>query len=183
MTVVELVLAVHDVLDHAGIAHAFGGALALAYYSEPRGTLDVDVNVFAPFAEAAGVVKEFESLDLAPARPPEQWLPIAGVRLSRTGEAVALDLFFSLDERYDEVSRRSQPFPFGPDRKVLPFLSAEDLAVFKLSFGRDKDWVDLRQLARRQPPLDIAYIERQLLALRGPTMNPRLARLRALIRG
>ena len=32
----------------AGIPHAFGGALALAYYAEPRATIDIDVNVFVP---------------------------------------------------------------------------------------------------------------------------------------
>ncbi|GAC1598326.1 MAG: hypothetical protein NVS3B21_23740 [Acidimicrobiales bacterium] len=54
--------------------------------------------------------------------------------------------------------------------------------MFKLSFGRPKDWVDLRSLCTRTPDLDVAYVERQLLALRGPTMHPRLSRFRALLR-
>ena len=48
MTFAQTVLAVHDHLIGAGVEHAFGGALALAYYAEPRATADVDVNVFAP---------------------------------------------------------------------------------------------------------------------------------------
>ncbi|GAC1588103.1 MAG: hypothetical protein NVS3B21_03560 [Acidimicrobiales bacterium] len=54
--------------------------------------------------------------------------------------------------------------------------------MFKLSFGRDKDWVDLRAVCLGTPALDVPYIERQLLAIRGPTMHPRLARFRAMLR-
>ncbi len=72
--------------------------------------------------------------------------------------------------------------PFGPDRRLLPFLSAEDLTLFKLSFGRPKDWVDVTAIAGDRPDLDVDYIERQLVELRGPSMYPRLARLRSLLR-
>ena len=176
-------MAVHDHLDGLGVPHAFGGALALAYYVEPRGTIDVDVNVFVAFASASEIVSSFAALGYAPERPAEDWVPIAGVRLVRAGEPPMLDLFFSLDERYDDIARRVRRFPFGSEGSELPFLSAEDLALFKLSFGRDKDWVDLRRLAAAHPELDIEYIEHQLIGLRGPTMYPRLARLRRLTRG
>lgn len=182
MNIPVLVAQVSATLEVLDIAHAFGGALALAYYAEPRGTIDVDVNVFAPVASAAPVVAAFEQMDLRAAEPPERWLPLAGVRLVRAADQATVDLFFSLDEAYDEICSRTRNFPFGPDRKELPFLSAEDLSLFKLSFGRPKDWVDLRSLCAAQPGLDVAYIERQLLALRGPTMHPRIVRLRALLR-
>ena len=162
--------------------HAFGGALALAYYAEPRGTIDVDVNVFVPFSRAADIVETLRVMDLAPDRPASEWSAIAGVRLTRPGEPAPLDLFFSVDDHYDEIARRIRRFPFGADRRELPFLSAEDLALFKLSFGRDRDWVDLRRLAASVPDLDLDYVERQLLALRGPTMYPRLARFRRIVR-
>ena len=43
----ERLLAVHDSLTDAALPHAFGGAIALAYCTEePRGTRDLDVNVF-----------------------------------------------------------------------------------------------------------------------------------------
>lgn len=162
--------------------HAFGGALALAYYAEPRGTVDVDVNVFVPFDEANDVVNGFATLGFTPEQPPDQWSPAAGVRLLPAQGTTPLDLFFSLDASYDEIARRKLWFPFGADRRPLPFLSAEDVVIFKLSFGRDKDWVDLRRLVAGVPTIDLAYIERQVLGLRGSTMHPRLARLRAITR-
>ena len=154
----------------------------MAYYAEPRGTIDVDVNVFVPFERATEIVAGLEDLGFTPANPPDQWLPIAGVRLVQAGDPAMLDLFFSIDERYDEIAERIRRFPFGAEAAQLPFLSAEDLAVFKLSFGRDKDWVDLRRLVSGTRELDVEYIEQQLVGLRGPTMYPRLARLRRLIR-
>ena len=61
-------------------------------------------------------------------------------------------------------------------------MSAEDVVLFKLSFGRDKDWVDLRAIALARPDVDVAYVERQLISLRGPSMHPRIARFRRLLR-
>ena len=44
----DKIAAIHEQLRKTRIPHAFGGALALAYYAEPRATNDVDVNVFVP---------------------------------------------------------------------------------------------------------------------------------------
>ena len=50
---VDKLFAIHDSLTEAGIAHAFGGAIALAYcVEEPRGTRDLDVNIFVDGAKA-----------------------------------------------------------------------------------------------------------------------------------
>ena len=55
LTLAQRVLALESSLSD--LPHAFGGALALAYYAEPRATIDIDLNVFVPtdrFAEVAG---------------------------------------------------------------------------------------------------------------------------------
>src|SRR6476469_3457789 len=53
----ERLLAVHVALDDAAVPHAFGGAIALAYCTEePRGTRDIDVNVFVDSARARDVL-------------------------------------------------------------------------------------------------------------------------------
>lgn len=106
------------------------------------------------------------------------WPPSAGIRLRRDLDPYPVGIFPSLDERYAEIEHRCPRYPFGHGDAVLPFLSAEDLALFKLSFGRDKGWVDLRAMARARPALDIDYIERRLIGLRGRSMYPRVVRLR-----
>lgn len=179
MSLVGLVLAVHRRLADAGVSHAFGGALALGYVAQPRGTVDVDVNVFVPVDGLDPVLGALEPLGLRPEGAPAP--PVAGVRL-RGGTPYPVDLFPSLSPHYAEVEQRRVSRPFGADAIALPFLSAEDLALFKLSFGRAQDWVDLESIAVARPDLDVAYIERQLVALRGPTLYPRVARLRQLLR-
>src|SRR4029077_5672806 len=50
---VDKLLASHDSPTEAGLAHAFGGAIALAYcVEEPRGTRDLDVNIFVDASRA-----------------------------------------------------------------------------------------------------------------------------------
>ena len=47
-------LRLHAGLESGGIPHAFGGAIALADWTlEPRGTRDIDVNLFVPAAPPA----------------------------------------------------------------------------------------------------------------------------------
>lgn len=181
MSIIDAVLDVHNLLTRSCPAHAFGGALALAYYAEPRATVDIDVNVFLPDADSPSVIAALATLGYKPEQAPEEAIPISGIRLRRSTDPFPLDLFLPLGPAYEEIATRVRLWPFGPDRIKLPFLSPEDLAVFKLSFGRDKDWVDLRQIVRSGLALDIDYIERQLIALRGPTVYPRLARLRSLL--
>ena len=50
------ILALHGALDAAGLPHAFGGALALAWCTErARGTIDIDLNVFVAADQAEHV--------------------------------------------------------------------------------------------------------------------------------
>lgn len=182
MNAIEAALAVHDTLTSMDVPHALGGALSLAYHGEPRGTLDVDINVFVPFADAQPVVDAMGELGFTPELPADRWAPVAGVRLREGGDGTPVDLFFSVDGRYSEIAQRCPQVPFGPDGIGVPILSAEDLVLFKLSFNRTKDWVDIDQVVRTNPSLDIDQIEELLVALRGPTMHPRVARLRRLAR-
>lgn len=182
MDFVELIVAVHLHLETADITHAFGGALALGYVAEPRGTADIDVNVFLPADDLEPVIAALAPLGYRPVAPSEERVPIAGVRFEHDAEPFPVDVFPSLHERYRETERRRVLHPFGRGGHILPFLSAEDLCVFKLSFGRAKDWVDLAAIADSGQDLDVDYVEEQLVALRGPTMYPEAARLRALLR-
>lgn len=180
MEFVELVVSTHRHLSDGGVPHAFGGALALGYVATPRGTVDIDVNVFVPAAEIGRVQAALHPLgfDIGP-----ESLPIAGVRFTHDVDPFPIDVFPALDQRYDTIAARVVWHPFGREEDVLPFLSAEDLCIFKLSFGRPQDWVDLAGIARARPTLDADYIEDQVVGLRGPSMYPRVARLRGLLRG
>ena len=59
MILAERLLAIHEALDRAGVEHAFGGAIALAYWTEePRGTRDIDINIFVAPEDCEAVLSQ-----------------------------------------------------------------------------------------------------------------------------
>jgi hypothetical protein len=140
----EKIVLVHRALEQSTIAHAFGGALALAYYAEPRATIDVDLNVFVPPRRAGRTLDRLITLGvafdrraiLALARRDGQ----ARVRWGRT----PLDLFFSYDPFHDACQAARRMVPFGDAE--IPILAAEHLIVCKAVFDRRKDWIDIEQV-------------------------------------
>ena len=144
-TLSEKLLLLEEELHRAGIPHAFGGAIALAYYATPRATIDLDLNVFTSATDADAVLGVLARLGAAPLDEGEQ------TRLERDGQARArwgatpVDLFFSYDAFHDSCAERRRTVPFG-ERDRIHVLSAEDLVVFKAIFDRAKDWRDIEEL-------------------------------------
>ena len=160
-TLPEKILAVHDALG--ALPHAFGGALALAYYAEPRATIDIDLNVFVPPTQAAAVLGVLAplgvhgSIELAPAD--------GQVRLWWGNNPV--DLFFSYDRLHDAAAKAVRTVPFA--ETAIPILSANHLVVFKTVYDRPKDWVDIEAMREADDDLDIAEILRWVGRICGDT--------------
>ena len=164
MTLTERIVVLHAALERAGIPHAFGGALALAFCTaEPRGTQDIDVNVFASPAE----------VDLVVAALPDGIAVDGAARalLGRDGQArlwwdeTPVDVFLSNHPFHDhaEAGRRHVAFA-GIER--FPVLACQDLAVFKAFFARPKDIVDVATMAALGT-IDLDGLERSVAALIG----------------
>jgi hypothetical protein len=139
----DQLLAVHDGLEAAGIPHAIGGAIALGYCTlEPRGTRDVDVNVFVGPERARDVFAtlpagvEFSGMQLEQAERDGQ------VRL-RWG-ITPIDLFLSVLPFHDHVAAHLREVPF--EGRTIPILDCTALAVFKAMFDRPRDWVDIEAM-------------------------------------
>ena len=141
----EKIASIERALMAARIPHAFGGALALAYYATPRGTHDIDLNAFVPVARAERVLKVLEALgvDRGDAATLEQIRDRGQGRLH--WEHTPIDLFFSYDALHESCVKRIRSVPFG-EGVTISILSAEDLAIFKALFDRPKDWSDLREM-------------------------------------
>jgi hypothetical protein len=171
----EKVAAIHDALAAAGVPHAFGGALALAWCTQrARGTIDVDVNVFVAPGRACDVV------DALP--DGVAWDDADLERIERDGQArlwwdtTPVDVFFNTTDFHEGAADRSRLEPFM-DRDV-PFLSCRDLAVFKAFFNRTKDWADLEEM-HDAGTLDIDAVVGVLVRLLGAD-DERVRRLLAL---
>lgn len=174
MTLVDRVVAVCDSLDRARVPWAIGGALALAYATnEPRGTRDLDVNVFVG-AEAARTVfgalpsgVRFSDADVAAAVAHQQ------VRL--WWDSTPIDVFFAAEGFHFEVATRCRVVPFAG--RNINVLCAEDLAVFKALFDRPKDWVDIETMVESNA-IDLTLASARLAGLLGT--DARIDRLRTL---
>jgi hypothetical protein len=142
-TLSEKVVELERTLTQAEIPHAFGGALALAYHiTRPRGTDDIDVNVFVDATECGAV---FEAL------PESVTWGEADVELVRRDGQVRLrwenhplDLFFSNHAFHQQAENHVVTVPFADIE--MPILGADELALFKAFFDRTKDWADLEAM-------------------------------------
>jgi hypothetical protein len=180
----DVIVEIDAELAAADVRHAFGGALALAYYAEPRGTVDVDINVGVPYESRSTLLSRLDAIGWHTDADAADAPPAAGTRLHQLGESVVIDLFFAFDDLHEIVLDRAvvRPFIHAGVRHELQFLSAEDLTVFKMSFGRTKDWVDIEAMIAAGTPIDADYVEHQLVQFTGSTAYPSAARLRAMLR-
>jgi hypothetical protein len=171
----EKVAVIHEAFGDAKIPYALGGALALAYYAEPRATIDIDVNVFLPTERWPDVVGVLAKLGVESELDP--------AALERDGQCRlwwgdnAVDLFFAYDPIHDEMRKQARRVPFADI--TVPILGPEHLAVCKAMFDRRKDWLDIEQMMIATDELDVAEIEGWLARMVG-SEDPRLQRLREL---
>ena len=166
---------IHDALTAAAIPHAFGGALALAWCTQrARGTIDLDVNVFV----------HPDRTDLVLDALPSEVVATDDDRglLTRDGQArlwwdtTPIDVFLSTTDFHDAAAGRVRWEPFVGQE--LPFLSCDDLAVFKAFFDRTKHWADLEAM-HDAGSLDAATVAGVLVHHLGAG-DERIARLQGL---
>lgn len=157
----EKVLGLHATLADREVAHAFGGAIALAYHAEPRATDDIDVNILLRPDRAEVVIAALSDLLDVPNRD-ETLRQIeahdqARVRWGQT----YVDLFFTDTAFHESMATRIQRVEFGNRR--IPIISAEDLTVCKALFNRPHDWSDIERISVIQGHrLDRSYVARWL---------------------
>ena len=172
----DRLVGVHRALDAAGLPHAFGGAIALAYCTEePRGTRDIDVNVFVPVDRAA------EVLGALPAGVTVADADV--VAAARDGqvrvwwEDTPVDVFLDVHEFHLAVADDVRAVPFAGTE--IPVLDCDALAVFKVVFDRTKDWADIETMVVAGA-FDLARALGWAVRLFGPD-DRRVTKLRQLV--
>lgn len=177
MNLPERLLALHSSLDAAGIPHAFGGAIALAYWTrEPRGTRDLDVNVF---------ISPDECETALAALPQGVAYDEADVEvIKRDGQTrlawddTPVDVFFSNLPIHDEAERHRRQVPFEDEE--IPILGPLELGVFKVVFDRTRDWADIEAMLEAGT-LDVDALRERVTELVGDR-DPRLVRIDEAVR-
>jgi hypothetical protein len=137
------IVAVHEMLDSMAVQHQFGGAVALAWYRNPRATTDIDLNITVSPEDADPVLGALTHLSVTVS-------PSDRTAIKRDGQARLdwdgsyLDLFFATFELHQAMAERARQVTFGPVR--ISILSPEHLIVCKVVFDRPKDWLDIEEM-------------------------------------
>jgi hypothetical protein len=172
---VEKMTAISSALSDAGLPYAFGGAMALAYcIDEPRGTRDLDVNVFVKPSAARAALS---------ALPSEVEVDAEAVALAEQDgqtrlwwDGTPIDIFFNSLPLHEVVAERVAWVPL--DGRKIPVVDCASLIVFKALVDRGKDWVDIESIAEASST-SIA-VAAEALAQMVPDDDPRVAQLYAL---
>jgi hypothetical protein len=173
---VEKLFSIHDSLTDAGYAHAFGGAIALAYcVEEPRGTRDLDVNIFVDASEADSVLTSLPTGITVRKKDVAKVERYGQARLDWDGTPI--DVFLKNIPLHDAVSASVVWVPLE-DRQV-PVLDCASLTIFKAFFDRTKDWADIEAISVATPE-DIEEAANTIADLVGPD-DPAHLRLKRLI--
>ena len=160
----EKLVAIHEAFDRDGLQHAFGGAIALAFYGEPRVTIDVDCNVFAPAEELDRVERVLSPLGIDFGQLERRRVVEDGLARVPWGRT-PVDLFFSYDPFHDAMQAGIRRVPFG--EVFIPILGPEHLVVCKAMFDRPKDWLDIPQVLVGVEDFDVDEVRRWLDAMVG----------------
>lgn len=166
----ERIVALHEAL--ADVPHAFGGAIALAYSTtDPRGTSDIDINVFVPAEDAASALRLLPEGIVQPPGTAEKVARDGQVRL--WWDDTPVDLFFDYAPVHADAARHLRTVPFADGE--IPVLRAVELAVFKIMFDRLRDWADVEAMLSAGT-LDVDAV-RATLATMLPPDDHRFTRL------
>jgi hypothetical protein len=171
------IVAVHEMLDSMAVTHQFGGAVALAWYRNPRATTDIDLNVTVSPEDAAPVLGALTHLGVTVTRSDRVLIGRDGqARLDWDGSY--LDLFFATLNLHQEMAECSRQVDFGPVQ--IPILSPEHLIVCKVVFDRPKDWLDVEEMIAWGTAIDAAVALGWVAEILGPASEQQ-TRLAALL--
>jgi hypothetical protein len=157
----------------AAMPHAFGGALALAYYAEPRATIDIDLNLFVPVERYPDVAAPLVALGASADDPAVADLARRDGQVRVFWDDTPIDLFFAYDAFHDAAAAGCHVVPFADI--TIPILGAAHLVVCKAVFNRAKDWVDIDAMVAADAAIDVAEVLRWVGRITGDE-DPRYGR-------
>ena len=176
LTLAGRVLAIEGAL--AKVPHAFGGALALAYYAEPRATIDIDLNVFVPAERFRDVAEPLARLGAGADDPAIEAVARRDGQVRVFWDRTPIDLFFAYDAFHEAAGAARHSVPFADE--TIPILAAEHLVVCKVIYNRSRDWVDIEAALAAGADVRAAEVLRWVARIAGDE-DPRYERIAAVL--
>lgn len=171
MPLVDTLLEVSAMLEHAGIEYVIGGSLASAAWGQERSTRDADIALLISRAQADTLIAQIQEPYLIDAnnllaivdRPTE----FASGQILHSVRFDKVDLFLLRDDDYTRSLFANKRFFEVAPGKSLPFYSPEDIVLTKLRWFElgnrvsDRQWNDIVQVLETQEgKLDDKYLDK-----------------------
>ena len=152
-----------DFLSSASVPYLIIGGVAVATIGQPRATGDVDVIGYVPTEKAIDLVDAAIAAGFTVAPDERETLHATGTLRFRKGKFQLDIILASLPFEDDARARSRKHRLFG---RLVPLPTPEDLILFKVLAGRDKDMVDAVGVARRHlARLDRRYLHEAVQAV------------------
>ena len=132
-----------------GWRFCFIGGLAVQRWGEPRLTQDVDVTLLTGFGGEAAYVDALLARLKGRIDDAREFALANRVLLLCATNGIPLDISLGAMDFEARTVERATPFDVGAGVR-LTTCSAEDLVVHKAFAARDKDWLDIEGIVRRQ---------------------------------
>jgi predicted nucleotidyltransferase len=164
MTFSHLTKVIHDLVEvsqKCSVKIAFLGGVAVGLWGKPRTTYDLDLvalfkkNNFQKFlAEAKKVGFKYKTKERVKIIDGRTFLT-----LFQPVAKIYVDVFIADDEFQQEVIKRSKRMKVNQEQIFI--VSPEDLILYKLQAGRERDLEDLREVIKQKfSSLDVNYLKK-----------------------
>lgn len=139
---------VQDVCREHRWGFCFIGGLTTIRWGEPRLTRDIDLTILAGFGEEEPVVDGLLDRFRPRLDDARQFAVQNRVVLLTAGNGIPVDVALGALDFEERVVQRASAWNTGEVSLVT--CSAEDLIVYKVFAGRDRDWADVTGVVIRQ---------------------------------
>lgn len=151
-------------LDDAGFSYCVIGGLAVQRWGEPRYTQDVDITLLTGFGGEAQFVDTLLDRYRPRIESARDFALANRVLLVCDESGVPIDIALGAMPFEERAVARSTKWRLEAGSGILT-CSAEDLVVHKAFAARDRDWLDIDGIVRRQTSLDWELIFDELVPL------------------
>ncbi len=158
----DLLVRVTEQLDKLSIPYMIIGGQAVLLYGEPRFTRDIDITLGIDIDELQKMKQLIQQLSLKPLvqNLDEFVAKTRALPVLEENTGLRVDFVFSFIAFERQAINRATKIKIG--NHIVKYASVEDLIVYKVVAGRPVDLDDVKNVIRKNPDLDEAYVKQWL---------------------
>ncbi len=160
----EAAVALGRHLDEQAFPYCLIGGLAVQRWGEPRFTQDIDITLLTGFGREEKFVDALLETFQPRISTAKQFALAYRVLLLVDEHGIPIDVALGAMPFEERTIERASRWTVA-ENSHLRTCSAEDLVIHKAFASRDRDWVDIDGIVRRQPSLDWEMIFQELQPL------------------